>query len=123
MNSPYVITTSEAKTLRAFGDYSDANVYELASTAQLTPNEIKNVVSHLAGKHLVELKEQGLYVVLTNDGQIVRRSLDSSKMRQRSVSFGYAPDVTVVPDDKNLSADLSSDDLEAALTEAIGNLK
>lgn len=123
MNSPYVITTSEAKTLRAFGDYTDANVYELASTAQLTPSEIKDAVSHLAGKQLVELKEQGLYVVLTNDGQIVRRSLDPSSMRKRSVSFGHAPAVTVVPDDKNLSTELSSDDLEAALTEAIGNLE
>jgi hypothetical protein len=121
-----VLTNSEAKIVRALGD-AGANTYELASSTELTTTEVRQLSSNLLQRHLVKTEDDGQYVRLTDEGQLVRRSLGqpSSPRFKLGQQLSSARRVLVVPDREGHAisrSELNDAELDTALDTAVRNL-
>ena len=69
----YALTRDEAKALRAMDESREVNLYEITSMAQLAPNDVVAAARSLAERELVRFDEGDGKLLLTNEGQAVRR--------------------------------------------------
>ena len=87
-----ILSTNDAAVLNAFGKDRKAKVFELASTARLSPSEVLNILTNLEEKRLVWLDGERANVHLTDDGLRVR-SLFEEQSKQIFSSTRSGTDV------------------------------
>ncbi len=120
----YTLTRNEARIIRAMNDEDGANFHELASMAQMTPNEDSEVAQLLAKREFVNYDEADRYLYLTEQGHAVREALVKSSLKS---SQSYAePSVSIVSDEEAAAESpldaMDSAELEAAFEGEIGKL-
>ena len=120
----YTLTKNEAKILRAINDYGEANFYELASMAQLTPSECKDAVLLLTKRGLVIYSEGDPNLRITKEGQAVRQTLLKSSKNPYLRSDSA---VSIVSDEQAAAEssfdEMDSEQLDAAFNDEMEKLK
>ena len=120
----YTLTKNEAKILRAIGDYGEANIYELASVARLTPNDVNQAVEMLAKRDFIIYNPKNPILQITKEGMMARHSLmepsyKSSQRRGSSVSIVSDAEAA----EESSYNGMSSEQLDEMFTEEIKKLK
>lgn len=109
----YVVTSKEADVIRAVDDKSGATVTELSGSTHLAPSEVRDALSRLLDRGIIQSADDKDFLFLTNDGRRLHEALGGDA----------ATEVWVLTDDENLAPSEDTENLDAAIEEAISKIR
>ena len=126
MEGQYVLTPAEADIIASIHN-DEATIYEITTSAQLTPSEVLHVLTNLRDRNLVILMQDDRLARLTDKGQHVRLLLERQE-RQPFPSSSSAEQVVISGESETTNArrtleELAPEDLDLALDSELQKLE